>query len=85
MSRPINLDINNSGSWKRVASFDLDELGILGDLDLQTAVDRLFSMSKNEKIGARLIMPGDTAPLVTWTKSEGWVQWRTARSGVSGA
>lgn len=71
MARPINLDINNSGAWKRVASFDLDELGH----DLQEAIDRLLSMAKGEKIGARLIIPGDTAPLMTWTKAEGWVNW----------
>lgn len=71
MARPINLDVNTSGAWKRVAGFDLDEL----EGDLQEAVESLLKMAKGEKIGARLIVPGDTAPLVTWTKAEGWVNW----------
>jgi hypothetical protein len=72
MARPINLDINNSGAWKRVASYDLDHIK---DLDLMTAIDGLLGAAEEKKLSARLIAPGDTAPLVTWTMGKGWEEW----------
>ena len=71
MERPINLDVKDAGSWRRVASFDLDAL----TGDLQTAVDQLLSMSTQKKLAARLITPGDSAPLATWNKADGWNAW----------
>jgi len=72
MSRTVNLDINDSGSWRRVTSFDLDALG---EGHLEYLVEELLRESTNDKIKARLIIPGDVAPLVDWTKSDGWRVW----------
>lgn len=75
MARVINLDVNDSGAWRRVASFDLDEFE---GGQLEHVVDVLLGMATNEKLKARLIIPGDTAPLMTWTRQGGWEEWRAA-------
>lgn len=73
MNRPINLDVNDSGSWRRVTTFDLNDFD---DGELEHAAERLLELSTSAKIKARLIVPGDTAPLVTWNRVDGWEEWR---------
>lgn len=67
--RIIHLEVNDAGSWRRVTSFDLDTFE---DGDLEHCAASLLELSSNDKIKARLIIPGDTAPLTTWTKQDGW-------------
>lgn len=72
MQKIISLELNESGSWRRVTSFDLADFE---DGALEHAAEQLLQMSSSAKIKARLIIPGDTAPLTTWTRVEGWREW----------
>jgi hypothetical protein len=67
------LQINTTGAWRDVVTFDLDTGGWV----LHHA-DRLFNFahdpSKNG-MSARIISPGDVAPLMIWKKATGWVEW----------
>lgn len=68
-TKPVHLEINNSGAWKRVLTFDvIDEEDVLYD------AHRLLRWG-GERLKARVIMPGDTAPLLTWTAELGWQEW----------
>lgn len=73
MSRTVNLEVNDSGAWRRVTSFNLDAFE---DGDLEYLVEQLLCESTSDKIKARLIIPGDVAPLVDWNKVSGWRVWR---------
>jgi len=73
--RLVNLEVNDSGAWRRVSAFDLDDFD---DGALEFAAEKLLELSTNEKLRARLIMPGDTAPLLVWRRAEGWREWRNA-------
>lgn len=70
--RIVNLDVNDSGSWRRVTTFDIDWFE---DGELESAVERLLELSSNAKLKARIIIPGDTAPLVSWDRDSGWQKW----------
>lgn len=72
MTRIINLDVKDSGSWRRVTSFDIDQFE---DGDLEYHAQSLLELSNNPKLEARLIIPSDTAPLMTWTRENGWREW----------
>lgn len=71
-NRIVHLEVNDSGGWRRVSTFNLDDFE---DGDLELCAEHLLQMSTNERIKARVIMPGDTAPLVTWTRQDGWREW----------
>lgn len=73
MARVVHLDVNDSGAWRRVSAFDLDDFD---DGALEFAAEKLLELSTVEKLRARLIMPGDTAPLVVWSREDGWREWR---------
>lgn len=70
--RIVNLDVNESGSWRRVTTFNLDDFE---DGDIEHCAAHLLEMSANPRIRARIIIPGDVAPLVTWSKADGWREW----------
>jgi uncharacterized protein (UPF0128 family) len=74
MTRPIHLEVNDSGGWRRVTGFGLDDFE---DGALEYTAEQLLQLSTNAKLRARLIIPGDTAPLVTWTREQGWREWQT--------
>lgn len=69
MARIVNLDVNDSGSWRRVSSFDLDEAD--GD-QLQQASDALLRQSNYRKLRARIVAAGETGALMHWTREQGW-------------
>lgn len=72
--RIINLEVKDAGAWRRVTSFDLDTFE---DGDLEHCAHELLSLSSNKNLSARLIMPGDTAPLLIWQSFKtGWREWR---------
>ncbi len=72
MTRTVNLEVNERGSWRRVMSADLDTFE---DGDLELHAEHLFQLSDNPRLTARIIMPGDTAPLVTWSREDGWREY----------
>lgn len=69
--KTVHIEVNDAGGWRRVMSFDTaDEAEVLhqaGEL-LQWATNR-------DRIKARVIIPGDTAPLMNWSYAEGWREW----------
>ena len=71
--RPVNLQVNTSGAWRNVLTFDASIEG-----DILTLAERLFSheacLARNTTL--RVIMPGDTAPLMHWEPDGGWHKWR---------
>jgi hypothetical protein len=74
-ARIVNLEVNDSGAWRRVTSFDLDtKFWPAGDLEYLT--DSLFSLSSNPKLKARIIAPGEVAPLMIWKHGDMWREWR---------
>lgn len=75
--RIVNLDVNDTGAWRRITSFNLDWFE---DGDLELCVQQLLELSDSPKIKARIIMPGETAPLVTWSRAEGWREWGAAHA-----
>jgi hypothetical protein len=63
--RPCKLQVNTSGAWRNVLDFDAkDEAAVL-----HSAAD-LFAYGG--KATLRIIMPGDTAPLMAWSLKDGW-------------
>lgn len=69
----LHLDVCESGGWRRVMSF-------AGDASTRLAVMQnayyMLNCSNNPKLRARIIAPGDTAPLMIWTAADGWREWR---------
>lgn len=70
--RVINLEVNEKGSWRRVCSFDM---AWFDDGDVEHCADSLLELSANKNLTARLIVPGDTAPLMLWKHGDGWREW----------
>ncbi len=71
--RIVNLEVNDSGAWRRVTSFDLDTFE---EGDLEHCAHHLLQLSSNKNLKARIIMPGDLAPLLRWSAKDGWAEWR---------
>lgn len=69
----LHLEVNDAGGWRRVMSFANDATA-LDSAQLRAAY--LLMESESQRIRARIIAPGDTAPLMTWTASDGWKEWR---------
>ncbi len=65
--KTVALEVSHAGTWRLMASFDLDSFE---DGDLEHAADQLLRLSSKAP-KARIVMPGGI-PLVVWTKSEGW-------------
>lgn len=75
MTKPCHLEVNDSGGWRRVMTFDATE-----DDDADSVMhlaDQLLRWGTNQRLKARIIMAGgvDTAPLMTWTVDDGWREW----------
>lgn len=70
--RTVHLEVNESGGWRRVSSFNLEDFE---EGDLELCAEHLLQLSNNPRIKARIIMPADTAPLVTWCRQDGWREW----------
>lgn len=69
----LHLEVNRAGWWRRVMSFANDAT-TLDNVQLRAAY--LLMESDSPRIRARIIAPGDTAPLMTWTAADGWKEWR---------
>ncbi|MBP9032543.1 MAG: hypothetical protein KBG29_01530 [Pseudomonadales bacterium] len=70
----LHLEVNDSGGWRRVMSFANDP-ATLDNVQLRAAY--LLMESDSQRIRARIIAPGDTAPVMTWTAADGWKEWRS--------
>lgn len=68
----LHLEVNDSGWWKRAMRFSRDDVA-LGDVLYDS--EQLFRASSNPKLRLRIIAPGTTAPLMTWTRDRGWTDW----------
>ena len=71
----VHLQVNNAGGWKTVMDFNAG-LGV--DDEMLARAAALFEMayvrgSKGPTL--RVLMPGDTAPLMIWELKTGWRQW----------
>jgi hypothetical protein len=69
----LHIEVNDSGGWRRVMSFE-HTAATLDNVQLRAAY--LLMESDSHRIRARIIAPGDTAPLMTWTAADGWREWR---------
>ena len=71
--RTVKLQVNTSGAWRNVLHFDASIEG-----DILTLAERLFSHEAHlaRNVTLRVIMPGDTAPLMLWDRDAGWHKWR---------
>lgn len=72
MARPLNLEVNTSGAWRRVAELDMDRFA---EHELHSIIDQLMRGATYDRITARLVIPGDTAPMWIWTRANGWKEW----------
>lgn len=70
--RIVNLEVNEKGSWRRVTSFDLSSVG---SFYLADAADHLLSLSDNPKLTARITRADTQAPLMIWSRTDGWREW----------
>lgn len=77
MSRPVQLQINQSGAWRAVLSFDATDL----PPEFLTAADDLVRLSGSDaKMRIVVCEPGSSGPavathnvLMSWTRQKGWV------------
>lgn len=75
IERIINLEVSDKGGWRMVTSFDLDTFE---DGDLEHCAHSLLELGNNKRLKARLIIPGNTAPLMLWKHGDGWREWKGA-------
>lgn len=68
----VKLQVNSKGSWRDVMEFDAEY-----DSAVLDHADKLFAFDLNRtRLSLRVIIPGDTAPLMNWTHEGGWKAWR---------
>jgi hypothetical protein len=67
----VKLQVNTSGAWRDVMTFN-----VVLDAMVMHAAPRLFSLAQyGSRVKLRVIIPGDTAPLVDWNADQGWREW----------
>lgn len=83
MTKPCHLEVNDSGGWRRVMTFDATY-----DDDADSVMhlaDQLLRWGVTARLKGRIIMAGsvDTAPLMTWNKDDGWREWAHPKDRVT--
>ena len=76
----VKLQANMRGGWRDIMTFDVGQDALVMDL-----APRLFCLAQyGEQVKLRVIIPGDTAPLVDWNLAQGWKPWdeKKAARGV---
>lgn len=69
--RPVKLQINTAGAWRDVITFDVE----CEDEVLYHAPNLVGCSVHPDRVSMRVIIPGDTAPLLHWTHENGWREW----------
>lgn len=72
MTGTLYLEVNDAGGWRRVMAF-ADTPEALDNVQIRAAY--LLMEANNYRIRARIIAPGTTAPLMTWSVADNWVRW----------
>ncbi|WP_343734676.1 hypothetical protein [Acidovorax sp.] len=74
--KPAKLQVNTAGAWKDVARFDVaDEaacaavMNAARDIGFYATHDVRFRVVRDDALNE---------PLMTWTKQDGWKEWRHA-------
>ena len=67
MNSILHLEVNDSGDWRRVMSFDARAAD-----EVATHSTWLFGCGNGKKLRARIVAAGATVPVRTWTRSDGW-------------
>lgn len=76
----VKLQVNTSGAWRDVMMFNVER-----DAQVMDLAPRLFLLAQyGDRVKLRVIIPGDTAPLVDWNLEQGWREWgeKMAARGV---
>jgi hypothetical protein len=73
MLKPVKLQSNMKGGWRDVLTFDVADAEKADDI--MNCAANLFAEVDNAKL--RIIVPGDTAPLIDWNYEDGWRYWHT--------
>ena len=68
-ARPCKLQVNTTGAWRNVLDFDAKD-----EAEVLDSAAQLFA--RETKATLRIIISGDTAPLMTWSCKDGWREWR---------
>ena len=67
----VKLQANMNGGWRDIMAFDVAQ-----DAEVMDLAVRLFSLGQyGDRAKLRVIIPGDTAPLVDWNLKQGWLEW----------
>jgi len=69
----LHLEVNDAGGWRRVMSFEKSSEPQFEGVLVST--HQLLRHSANPRLRARIIAPGTTAPLMTWTHDGQWQNW----------
>ena len=74
--KPAKLQVNTAGAWKDVARFDVAEeaacaavMNAARDIGFYATHDVRFRVVRDDALNE---------PLMTWTKQDGWKEWRHA-------
>lgn len=69
------LQVNvGSGAWRTVMDFEVEDSDDVMDLAEQLFTQGYTTSTKGIRL--RIMKPGDTAPLMTWSENDGWEEWR---------
>lgn len=71
--RIVKLQINTAGAWRDVITFDVEN----EDQVLHHAPNLVGCSPHFDKVTLRVIIPGDTKPLLNWSHEHGWREWDT--------
>jgi hypothetical protein len=69
------LQVNvGTGAWRSVMDFDVQDADQVMDTAEKLFIEGYTASTKGIRL--RIMKPGDTAPLMTWSENDGWEQWR---------
>lgn len=66
----MHLEVNNSGAWKRVMSFNEH-----WEEDVEASASHLLRMGDDLRVKMRIIAEGASAPRRLYTIQRGWYDW----------
>lgn len=70
--RPVKLQVNTSGAWRDVISFDAGK-----DVECAEAMSAAETLGRISGAKFRVVIKGALqTPLMHWTRDAGWVNWK---------